>query len=233
MSESGERDKEAAEWLGMNRSHFEECHRRWAARMNRSEEERDLNDACNNPRQCGSCAYYVPLTGVFESDWGACSNAVSPRDGRVMFEHDGCEHHRECGWQRGAVEPTDDFKKGQGLTEVFRRGVLVPSSQEAAKRLAQGWMRSASDVARWVALSDNVFNVWWPHGVFRELGAACGTVLDNYEESVIPQPKVGQAASTITKFLVRFDSEAGEAARAVIDLCKEAERKSLPLIWIL
>ena len=84
-----------------------------------------------------------------------------------------------------------------------------------------------------MALSDNGFNVWWPHGVFRELGAACGTVLDNYEESVIPQPKVGQAASTITKFLVRFDSEAGEAARAVIDLCKEAERKSLPLIWIL
>ncbi len=41
--------------------------------------------------QCMFCVYYLLLPGKFKSDWGVCSNAKSPMDGKVAFEHDGCD----------------------------------------------------------------------------------------------------------------------------------------------
>src|SRR5690349_13660112 len=43
-------------------------------------------------RQCFKCQYYIPLQGSLSLDWGVCSNANSPHDAQLMFEHDGCEH---------------------------------------------------------------------------------------------------------------------------------------------
>ncbi len=40
--------------------------------------------------QCMFCAYYLLLPGKFAADWGVCSNVKSPMDGKVVFEHDGC-----------------------------------------------------------------------------------------------------------------------------------------------
>jgi Protein of unknown function (DUF3027) len=39
--------------------------------------------------------FWLPLAGELGSDYGACANARSPFDGRVQFEHDGCEAPRE------------------------------------------------------------------------------------------------------------------------------------------
>lgn len=52
--------------------------------------------------QCGGCRYF----GAFDSDYGVCCNAASPNDGRITFEHGGCEGHSvlegvphaESGW---------------------------------------------------------------------------------------------------------------------------------------
>ena len=72
--------------------HFTNCHMRWEKFRNR-----DLTKG-EQPRewietQCQSCAYYVPLIGKFSEDYGACTNGISPFDGRIMFEHDGCDEH--------------------------------------------------------------------------------------------------------------------------------------------
>lgn len=45
--------------------------------------------------QCGGCQYYIPLEGDLGSDWGACSNARSEYDGRVVFEHHTCKEFRQ------------------------------------------------------------------------------------------------------------------------------------------
>jgi DUF3027 family protein len=42
--------------------------------------------------QCLMCQYYIKLSGDLGYDWGVCSNVDSPLDGKVMFEHDGCEY---------------------------------------------------------------------------------------------------------------------------------------------
>ncbi len=42
-------------------------------------------------QQCLFCRYFIPLSGALVEDWGACSNPLSPFDGIVRFEHDGCD----------------------------------------------------------------------------------------------------------------------------------------------
>ncbi|MEU0403451.1 DUF3027 domain-containing protein [Streptomyces sp. NPDC006197] len=41
--------------------------------------------------QCGGCRFWIALSGELGLDWGACTRADSRFDGRVRFEHDGCE----------------------------------------------------------------------------------------------------------------------------------------------
>ncbi|MDP9067885.1 MAG: DUF3027 domain-containing protein [Actinomycetota bacterium] len=59
----------------------------WRNRVQESENYRDEWYA----EQCLNCRFWIALTGVFHSDYGACTNEASPFDKQVMFEHDGCE----------------------------------------------------------------------------------------------------------------------------------------------
>ena len=83
--------------LALDVEHARTCHYRWILRRNNLKEGEDYNSLPDEwaQQQCGECLYYVPLrgAGAFSSDWGVCSNAESPFDGRAMFEHDGCSHY--------------------------------------------------------------------------------------------------------------------------------------------
>jgi hypothetical protein len=57
-------------------------HERWTERRNRKEWQAD---------QCFICRFFIPLEPPLGHDYGACTNALSPFDGRVMFEHDACD----------------------------------------------------------------------------------------------------------------------------------------------
>jgi hypothetical protein len=76
--------------------HRRATHRRWVATRNRDTASPEYQDAWYG-QQCGACWFYVPLAGSYGYDWGVCTNAQAPFDGRAMFEHDGCEHHRPAG----------------------------------------------------------------------------------------------------------------------------------------
>lgn len=73
-------------------TNYREIHRHWAEVLRSN---RDTGDPTYREEwyleQCGGCRHWVPLGGALGEDWGACSNPASPFDGRVMFEHDGCE----------------------------------------------------------------------------------------------------------------------------------------------
>ena len=78
-------------------THFKECHERWMERRNRIVESPEYLDQWLD-EQCMFCQYYIPLTGAFMEDYGACSNALSPLDGTVRFEHDGCTEFAPGEW---------------------------------------------------------------------------------------------------------------------------------------
>lgn len=75
------------------RSHLDGCHERWAQDLNRSKSAAPTLDEWR-AEQCGACQYFIPLRGELGRDWGTCTNAASPCDRRVMFEHDGCARFR-------------------------------------------------------------------------------------------------------------------------------------------
>jgi hypothetical protein len=85
--------------LDRNRGHVRRCHSRWIKAGTRLGSDPYPDEW--RSEQCGGCRFYVRLQGGFRSDWGVCSNEVSPRDGKVTFEHDGCDAFVSAseGWQ--------------------------------------------------------------------------------------------------------------------------------------
>jgi uncharacterized protein YneR len=80
---------EAGPRLDRNRGHIRRCHARWIKNQTRGGAESYKDEWSSE--QCGGCRFYIRLIGGLHSDWGVCSNAKSPRDGRATFEHDGCD----------------------------------------------------------------------------------------------------------------------------------------------
>jgi hypothetical protein len=85
--------------LAFKEKHLERCHERWQERRNRKQDDLDYKEEWYS-EQCGSCQYFISLTGKFSEDYGVCSNSDSEFDGFVRFEHDGCEKYSEAdeGW---------------------------------------------------------------------------------------------------------------------------------------
>ena len=83
-------------FLANDRTHFHQTHKRWISKYprnrSRTSPEYEYKDEWLN-EQCFTCQYYITLSGQFQFDWGVCSNPSSDLDGKIMFEHDGCEHH--------------------------------------------------------------------------------------------------------------------------------------------
>ncbi|NRQ38597.1 DUF3027 domain-containing protein [Nonomuraea sp. NN258] len=81
---------------GPDQAELSAIHRRWVAERHRRTEDPDYREEWYY-EQCGSCRFWLPLSGELGRDYGACANPASPFDGRVRFEHDGCEAFQEAG----------------------------------------------------------------------------------------------------------------------------------------
>jgi Protein of unknown function (DUF3027) len=77
------------------------------------------------PAHCGSCGFFVPLSGELGLLFGACANAYAPDDGRIVSADHGCGAHSESVvWPaaaRSLVPVIDEF----GYDMVDLPGVSV------------------------------------------------------------------------------------------------------------
>jgi hypothetical protein len=69
--------------------HLAATHERWLARRNRKQEEPSYRDEWW-AQQCGMCRFWIALQPPLGSD------KKSEFDGRVQFEHDGCDHFEQA-----------------------------------------------------------------------------------------------------------------------------------------
>ena len=83
-----------------------ETHERWLEQRNRRQESADYDDEWW-AEQCGACRFWVPLSGALGHDYGGCTNPASRFDGRVRFEHDGCDYFEQAidGWAQPDEDP--------------------------------------------------------------------------------------------------------------------------------
>ena len=71
-------------------------------------------------------------------------------------------------------------------SSLYRQGVVVPVSKEAAARLVCGGaLVDGSDVARYVELSAGADAILWTHGFFDAVNQSCGLALSEYEEEAM------------------------------------------------
>lgn len=79
---------------GMTAAELGAVHARWIRRNGPWASDAGPRTAAHRlytaARQCGGCAFYVPLRSQLGFDWGACANPKSPFDGRLVFEHHAC-----------------------------------------------------------------------------------------------------------------------------------------------
>lgn len=48
------------------------------------------------PKNCGSCGFYLLISGSLRQAFGVCANAISPEDARVVSVNHGCGAHSEA-----------------------------------------------------------------------------------------------------------------------------------------
>lgn len=65
----------------MTQEEIDAAEKRWA--------KASYQDRYSDEYQCGGCRYFA----AFGADYGACCNPDSCKDGRIMFEHGGCNVH--------------------------------------------------------------------------------------------------------------------------------------------
>ena len=84
--------------LGLGRTRVLSIEGRDQAAKRWSEGERGPNSpmAQMAPKPCNSCGFFIPIAGSMRSAFGACANAISPEDGRVVSAAHGCGAHSEA-----------------------------------------------------------------------------------------------------------------------------------------
>jgi len=88
----------------LDRAHLDSCHERRIQRRQNLAPDADFDTLPPSwfADQCGGCRYFIPMTGLFSSDWGVCSQRTAVKDGQVVFEHDGCDQFEDAGkWDFG------------------------------------------------------------------------------------------------------------------------------------
>lgn len=79
-----------------------------AARWYRGDTGPETTTARTATATCSTCGYLVRLTGSLRQLFGACANAWSPDDGRVVSLDHGCGAHSETGGSAAEPDPLPD-----------------------------------------------------------------------------------------------------------------------------
>jgi hypothetical protein len=60
------------------------------------------------PGPCGTCGFYLPLSGALRGAFGVCGNEISPADGHVVHVGYGCGAHSESEVDTSPAVPVTD-----------------------------------------------------------------------------------------------------------------------------
>ncbi|PRW62964.1 DUF3027 domain-containing protein [Actinopolyspora mortivallis] len=82
----------------------------------------DTETARLAPGPCGSCGFFLPLSGSMRAAFGVCANAVSPADGRVVHVEFGCGAHSEAEVDTSSTIPVADVVYDDTTLDYESRG---------------------------------------------------------------------------------------------------------------
>ena len=68
--------------------------------------------------------------------------------------------------------------------ERYRRGIVLPLDAAAEESLRRNDVRSDTNAA-YLSIESHLFDELWRLGLFQEINARCGSLLDDYEEAFL------------------------------------------------
>ena len=83
------------------------------------------------------------------------------------------------------------------LSQLFRRGIVLPLDDDSARQLSEFAVHSPVRVEWLPILGDEQFTEIWETGVLQRINQNCGTSISDYEETVIPTSKIQYAIKAI------------------------------------
>jgi hypothetical protein len=119
--------------------------------------------------------------------------------------------------------------------ERYRRGIVLPLDAAAEECLRRNNVHSDTN-ARYLRIDGNLFEELWRLGLFQEINARCGSLLDDYEEAIIEPDVMGDLTDALTCMEAKEDAKQPsvfEHLRGLRAMANEARDLSLPLLFIL
>lgn len=89
-----------------------------AQRWREGERGPDSEMARSAPGPCVTCGFYLPLSGLLSSWFGACGNELSPADGEVVHAEFGCGAHSEVEVESSPSVPVSELVYDDAELEV-------------------------------------------------------------------------------------------------------------------
>lgn len=119
-------------------------------------------------------------------------------------------------------------------TELFRRGIVMPLTDEALEEIEANDVSEATAV-RYVAIrADGLFESLWSRGLFADINQRCNVCLDDYEEDWIDSADLKHVLAAVDAQLSKYSSP--PVTQFLVDLKRlvmEAIASKSPLLFVL
>ena len=120
------------------------------------------------------------------------------------------------------------------VTELFRRGIVVPLTDRSAEQLSRMWVDDFATVEFLPIVDQSLFDEIWQANVFQSLNSACSTLIDDYEEAVLQPDVLERAISTLSASQRSVKEPAVELfVESLIAICRSAQEKHRPVYFVL
>lgn len=118
-------------------------------------------------------------------------------------------------------------------SELFRRGIVLPTTQQAMDALAANDVREGMDVQCLEIRSDRDFYALWATGIFASINSLAGTRINDYEEAMLPPEYVAVLEVIVRTQELREESPTIRAyLQKLLNLCSAAIDFRMPLFFI-
>ncbi len=120
------------------------------------------------------------------------------------------------------------------LSEVWRRGIVLPLTRETAIEMSECYVSEESEVKYLPIRSDSLFDELWKTNLFQEINSSCNTLIDDYEEEEL-RPEA--LSSALRKIIEKRSSGQSKQVSIFLEdlenLFREAIELTFPVYFVL
>ncbi len=119
---------------------------------------------------------------------------------------------------------------------LFRRGIVVPSNSESEELLRVNDVNEQT-LVRYLEIPDeSFFEILWALGLFQEINARSGSMIDDYEEEFIETGAIGSILESVEEVKSKPNAQNMEVQaflNELLSLALESQKLQRPILFVL